>query len=297
MAGMGLVRRGMQGLLRERPRPTEMARMAALSTATPLASDDATRAGWNSYHYTTGDSCPQLPSDKIVLLNMRFCPYAQRTVMVLEAKGLDYVNINCQLMNKPEWLWDFTPTGKVPVLMHEGRVLYESVVTCDYLDKVFPELPLNSTNPGDVAEERMLMELLAGRMVLPQMKVWFGFKRGDGPEERAKHWKQSLDGVDFVESRLAKMKTTFFSGLARPGMFDYFLWPWFERINMYSLVFGDEALRFPQTRFPHLSSWMSRMAEDVTVAPYVLSDETHAAFLHTLQSGNPDYNMLQNSST
>ena len=41
----------------------------------------------------------------------RFCPYAQRTVMVLEAKGLDYVNINCQLMNKPEWLWDFTPTG------------------------------------------------------------------------------------------------------------------------------------------------------------------------------------------
>lgn len=226
---------------------------------------------------------------------MRFCPYAQRTVLALEAKGLDYVNINCQLMSKPDWLWDYNPIGKVPVLFHEGRVLYESVVTCDYIDQVFPGVQLNNQNPGDAAEERMLLELLSSRMVLPQMKIWFGFKRGDGPEQRSKHWLQALEGIDFVEARLAKLKTTFFSGLAHPGMLDYFLWPWFERVHMYSLVFEEEALRFPESRFPNLATWIHRMSEDKTVAPYLLDTDTHAAFLHTVQSGNPNYNMLLDS--
>jgi len=41
----------------------------------------------------------------------RFCPYAQRTVLVLNAKGVDYQIINCALMNKPDWLFKLNPLG------------------------------------------------------------------------------------------------------------------------------------------------------------------------------------------
>ena len=51
--------------------------------------------------------------------DFRFCPYAQRTVHCLNAKGVDYEVINCALMTKPEWLWELNPIGKVPVLMHK----------------------------------------------------------------------------------------------------------------------------------------------------------------------------------
>ena len=41
----------------------------------------------------------------------RFCPYAQRTVLVLNAKGVDYQIINCALMSKPDWLFKLNPLG------------------------------------------------------------------------------------------------------------------------------------------------------------------------------------------
>ena len=56
----------------------------------------------DSYHHTLGSSLPVISSEPgaITLVNMRFCPYAQRTVLCLNAKNLDYEVINSQLMTK-----------------------------------------------------------------------------------------------------------------------------------------------------------------------------------------------------
>ena len=40
-------------------------------------------------------------------------------------------------------------SGKVPVLIHEGRTIYESVITCDYIDEVLPGIKLNPSAPGE----------------------------------------------------------------------------------------------------------------------------------------------------
>ena len=56
----------------------------------------------DSYHHTLGSTMPVISSQPgaITLVNMRFCPYAQRTVLCLNAKKLDYEVINSQLMIK-----------------------------------------------------------------------------------------------------------------------------------------------------------------------------------------------------
>jgi glutathione S-transferase len=41
----------------------------------------------------------------------------------------------------PEFL-AINPLGQVPVLVHDGRVLTESSVINEYLDEVFPQVPL-----------------------------------------------------------------------------------------------------------------------------------------------------------
>lgn len=70
----------------------------------------------------------------------------------------DIVNIN--LRSKPEWFFAKNPLGKVPALETEnGDVIYESQVTCDYLDQVFPEPKLNPADPLKMARDRMLLEL------------------------------------------------------------------------------------------------------------------------------------------
>jgi glutathione S-transferase len=47
----------------------------------------------------------------------------------------------------------------VPVVEHpDGRVVYESVVVCQYLEDVYPELPLTPTDPYWKARDSLLVE-------------------------------------------------------------------------------------------------------------------------------------------
>lgn len=59
---------------------------------------------------------PQPPyNGKLRIYNMRFCPYAQRTILALNAKEIDYEIVNVNLMNKPDWIFDKSPFGKKPI--------------------------------------------------------------------------------------------------------------------------------------------------------------------------------------
>jgi len=248
----------------------------------------------NSVHHVTGSKMPLVDPDKVTLLNMRFCPYAQRTILCLNAKGVEYEMINCALMTKPEWLWELNPIGKVPVLMHKGITLYESLITSDYVDEVYPGRPLHSTDPATKAKDKMLVELF-NKVQLPQMKIWFGWKRGQGPEDRAKHWADCMKNLEIFESELGRRQTTFFGGSDSPGWLDYMIWPWMERINIYPMVFKDELkLAYPSSKFPLLNAWMDKMKEDPAVLEYILDDETHATFVRTIVSGAPNYDLLLN---
>ena len=79
-------------------------------------------------------SLPPVNPQAVTLVNMRFCPYAQRTALCLNAKNVQYDIINSQLKTKPSWLLDLNPLGKVPVLLHDGNTIYESLVTCEYIE-------------------------------------------------------------------------------------------------------------------------------------------------------------------
>jgi len=246
----------------------------------------------NTAHHATGSPLPVIDPDKLTLLNMRFCPYAQRTILCLNAKGVPYQTINCALMNKPSWLWELNPLGKVPVLMHKGVTIYESLVTCDYVDEAYSGRKLHSEDPARRATDKMLVELF-NKVIIPHMKIWFGWKIGQGPEDRAKHFSDSLAYMDHFERELSSRGTQYFSGPQEAGWLDYMLWPWYERLEAYRGVYpGEEGLIFPQSRLPLTTAWMDRMAQDPAVVPYLLSNHIHVEFIKTLVAGNPNYDLI-----
>ena len=55
----------------------------------PVSDDGSTMSGINSKHLAKGSTCPQLNPDKITIFNMRYCPYAQRAILVALAKNLE----------------------------------------------------------------------------------------------------------------------------------------------------------------------------------------------------------------
>ena len=83
-----------------------------------------------------GSAKPDIDNEKIQLYNMRFCPFAERTVLVLLAKNIPFQNINIDLKHKPEWFLEST-FGQVPVILYKGKIVPESLITCDYLDEVY----------------------------------------------------------------------------------------------------------------------------------------------------------------
>ncbi len=96
------------------------------------------------------------------LITHVLCPYVQRSVIVLQEKGIAYRRTDIDLANKPDWFHRLSPLGKVPVLVTgENRSLFESAVICEYLNDITP----GSLHPDDAlerAEHRAWIEFGSG---------------------------------------------------------------------------------------------------------------------------------------
>ena len=75
---------------------------------------------------------------------------AAKVRIVLAEKGLEWkghtLNLRAGDALKPEYL-RLNPNGVVPTLVHDGKVVIESTVICEYLDDVWPETPLRPRDP------------------------------------------------------------------------------------------------------------------------------------------------------
>ncbi|XP_078688503.1 glutathione S-transferase omega-1-like isoform X5 [Branchiostoma floridae x Branchiostoma belcheri] len=227
----------------------------------------------------TGSTCPPPPEKgKLRLYSMRLCPYAQRTRLFLAAKGIEFETINIHLKEKPEWLFEKTPIGKVPVLEKDGDIVYESLVCNEYLDGIYPDKCITPSDPLEKARQSMVLALWDAKV------VGFYYKLVTAKEdERAALTKQFLDGLEYIENALAK---PFFSG-DKVGALDYNLWPWFERVCMLK----GRGIELSVDKFPKLTAWIDRMMEQPAVKACYFPPEIHHEFGKSWMAGTPDYDV------
>jgi len=229
-------------------------------------------------HFKTGDAEPTFPHDgKIQLLSMRFCPYAQRTHIVLEAKKIPYHTFNINLLAKPEWLTKYSLLGKVPsigVPTEKGHTfIHESLVNADYLDEKYPEKRLYPKDPLAKALDRLLIERF-GNVSTAYYKIAF---RGDKDAEI-----EVSQALDEYEAELKKRGTPFFGG-KEPGMLDYMIWPWIERFAALKFIEGV-TYEIDKNRFATLTKWNANMIADPAVSVHYLPGDVHAKFIEGMKS-------------
>uniref|UniRef100_A0A336KBC7 CSON007035 protein n=1 Tax=Culicoides sonorensis TaxID=179676 RepID=A0A336KBC7_CULSO len=239
-------------------------------------------------HFAKGSTVPVLPNDnKLVLYSMRFCPFAQRVHLVLDAKNIPYHVVYINLTDKPEWLVQKSPLLKVPALEipGESEPLIESLVIADYLDEKYPEVKLHSTDPLQKARDRILIERFSA-VIGPMYKI-YTFSTDNVTEAV----REVAVGLQLYEDELRKRGTKFFGGV-KPGMLDYMLWPWTERSHIITLISNKYEL--DTERFAKLIEWRDNMANDPAVKASFLSAENHLKFLETRRTGKPNYDILVN---
>ncbi|KAL3630434.1 putative glutathione S-transferase dhar2, chloroplastic [Castilleja foliolosa] len=74
------------------------------------------------------------------------CPFTQRVLLTLEEKHLPYDLKLVDLRNKPEWLLNISPEGKVPLIKLDEKWIPDSDVITQALEEKFPE-PSLATPP------------------------------------------------------------------------------------------------------------------------------------------------------
>jgi glutathione S-transferase len=181
----------------------------------------------------------------LTLYDAARCPYCARVRIVLAEKGVEWETVEIDLGDRPGWLYEKNPAGKVPVLEEEGWVLPESAVISEYVNERFPEPPLWPADPGARAAGRLLV-FRFGDFSDP----YYDLRRGrEGASERFDH------ELAFLDSLLEKMP--WLSGPAF-GLADSGYLPWIIRAR--------DRLGVEFDRFSALSRWLERASERPSIA-------------------------------
>src|SRR5918911_2674163 len=83
----------------------------------------------------------------LTLYDAARCPYCARARIVLAEKDVEYESVAIDLGDRPAWLYEKNPLGRVPVLEEGGFVLPESLAIMEYLEERYPEPQLLPRDP------------------------------------------------------------------------------------------------------------------------------------------------------
>jgi glutathione S-transferase len=183
----------------------------------------------------------------LTLYDAARCPYCARVRIVLTEKAIPYEAVNVDLDERPAWIFDLNPTGRVPVLEDDGIVLPESRVIMEYLEERFPEPALLPADPAARALVRVLLERFDGLA-----DAYYALRRESSSQQARTALDEALDDLDVVLER-----QPFLSG-AQYGLADAGYVPW--------LIRAEATLGVDVRARPTLGAWLERLEKRPAIA-------------------------------
>ena len=189
----------------------------------------------------------------LTLYDAARCPYCARARIALAEKGLEYEVLEIDLSDRPQWIYEKNPTGRVPVIEEDAWILPESSVILEYLEERYPEPPLLPPDPADRALAR----------------VWI-FRHDDFTKPYYALRREEEGAAEKFDEQLAKLeealsRQAWLTG-AEYGLADIAYVPWVLRAR--------DMLGVSLDAFPAVCEWLARLEERPAVAREV---ETVAA--------------------
>ena len=220
--------------------------------------------------------------------NHAWCPYCQKVWLWLEEKQIPYriekVTMFCY-GEKESWYKRKVPSGMLPAIELDGRIIKESDDILLALEKVFAPL-----NQG--MEDRSVLPLRQlERLLFRAWCVWLCSRAASSQQEQ-RNREQFIAVVAKVEEALGRTPSPYF--LDSFGIVDVIFTPYLERMNASLYYYKGYSLREEN---PRLNAWFGAMESRPTYCGTQSDFHTHAHDLPPQMGGcweNGEPQMLLN---
>ncbi|TVU35452.1 hypothetical protein EJB05_17342 [Eragrostis curvula] len=188
------------------------------------------------------------------LLGAWSSPWVTRVQVALGLKGLSYEYVEQDLTSKSDLLLKSNPVHKkVPVLIHGGREVCESLVILQYVDEAWAGTPLLPSDPYDRATARFWAAYVNDTFV----PSWRALIWSTTDEQRAEAFKNAVPLVETLERAFRECsKGKAFFGGDDVGLVDVAPGSHLVWIGVVDEVVGARLL--DKARFPGLAAWAER---------------------------------------
>jgi len=184
---------------------------------------------------------------------------SDRVKIALAEKRLDWEGVRVRLaqreQKKPEFL-KLNPYGKIPVLVEDGKTLFESCIINEYLDEKYPDPPLMPKDPYLRGRGRVLVDYALNYMHEPYWTLRGEMRKPAADRDAAvvADKRRDLERLMlYLEAALADKP--FFLG--ELSLTDIAIVPRFLRMEEYGAL--------PAPSLPRLGAWLQRMKERPSV--------------------------------
>lgn len=189
----------------------------------------------------------------LTLYGFRICPYVERVRILLNEKNIPAEHVDVDIRNKPDWFLKISPLGKVPVLLVDDVLLFESAVINDFLDSLSPT---NSIYPADNIKKHLNKSWIewGSTLILAAYDMTL-----------AKEKNTFLEKKHLVEQKLAMLQeqvknAPFFNG-EYFSMIDLTYAPLFKRFDCLFRIYSIDLL----AKFPTLQLWSNNVLKRPSV--------------------------------
>lgn len=214
---------------------------------------------------------------------------SMKVLICLKEKQLDFVSHYVNLLRFEQhepWFVEVNPNGQVPVLMHDAKVITESTVINEYLDEVFPEVPLRPADPFLRAKMRIwskfvdeyfcpALSMIGWHVLVRRIAQSLDAKQLEEMlakiplEEQRQKW-ATVAGDSFSEDELAESRRKLGVSIARAeailGECEWLAGPEYSLadLNSFSMIAGVERLHpeiLSSEAAPRTREWLEKMQE------------------------------------
>ncbi|XP_048425771.1 probable glutathione S-transferase [Pyrus x bretschneideri] len=195
-------------------------------------------------------------ANEVVLLDFWPSPFGMRLRIALAEKGIEYEYKDEDLRNKSPLLLQMNPVHKkIPVLIHNGKPVCESLVALQYIDEVWNDkAPLLPSDSYLRAQARFWADFVDKKIYDIGRKLW----TTKGEEHDAAN-KEFLDCIGVLEGELEDKP--FFGGETL-GFVDVALIPFYSWFLVYE-KFGNFSV---EAEHPKFIAWVKRCMEKESVS-------------------------------